>query len=49
MRYIISETEKEMRFVHNFTLFNRSFAGFLSAVKSANPSAEVNDATLFTL
>lgn len=49
VRYIIDGTEKEMRFVHNFTLFNRNFAGFLFAVKSANPNAEVKDATLFTL
>lgn len=41
--------QKYVRFLHNYTLFNRSFAAFLSAVKQANPNASVGTLTLFTL
>ncbi|PWC10136.1 hypothetical protein [Brenneria corticis] len=48
VRYIANDAEKEVTFVHNFTLFNRNFAGFLSAVKEANPNAEVKELTIFS-
>lgn len=40
---------KQTRFLHNYTLFNQSFATFLDAVKQANPDARVTSLTLFTL
>ncbi|MEC5341107.1 hypothetical protein ABRZ24_00590 [Brenneria populi] len=49
VRYLVHGLEKEIAFVHNFSFFNRNFAGFLSAVKSANPDADVKDLTLLTL
>lgn len=48
VRYIAHDAEKEVTFVHNFTLFNRNFAGFLSAVKEANPNADVKVLTIFS-
>lgn len=41
--------QKQARFLHNYTLFNRSFTVFLNAVKQANPDASVSELTLFTL
>lgn len=40
---------RQVRFLHNYTLFNRSFAVFLATVKQANPNASVSSLTLFTL
>lgn len=45
----INGQQKQARFLHNYTLFNRSFAVFLEAVKQANPHASVSALTLFTL
>lgn len=45
----INGQRKQVRFLHNFTLFNRSFVAFLTAVKQANPSAHVRSLTLFSL
>ena len=40
--WVIEGHENQVRFLHNFTFFNRSFAVFLDAVKKANPSAEIS-------
>lgn len=40
---------KQTRFLHNYTLFNQSFATFLKTVKQANPDACITSLTLFTL
>jgi len=40
------KTEKAFRFLNNYTLFNRDFAGFLAAVRAANPAANVQEMTL---
>ncbi|MEC5319712.1 hypothetical protein VSX61_12330 [Brenneria populi subsp. brevivirga] len=49
VRYLVHGLEKEIAFVHNLSFFNRNFSGFLSAVKSANPDADIKDLTLLTL
>ncbi len=36
-----SQTEKTVSILNNYSLFNQDFAGFLSAVRAANPEAEV--------
>ena len=48
VRYVTGSysTEREFRVLNNYTLFNRDFAGFLAAVKEANPAAEVQEMTL---
>ncbi|MEN4642705.1 hypothetical protein ABEG74_00300 [Pantoea agglomerans] len=48
VRYVTGayKTEREFRVLNNYTLFNRDFAGFLAAVKAANPEAEVQEMTL---
>lgn len=45
----VNGQRRQVRFLHNYTLFNRSFAVFLTAVKQANPNASVSSLTLFTL
>ncbi|ELW2862347.1 hypothetical protein ACAK56_000984 [Salmonella enterica] len=47
--WLIEGQRKQTRFLHNYTLFNQSFATFLDAVKQANPGARVTRLTLFTL
>ena len=47
--WLIEGQRKQTRFLHNYTLFNPSFATFLDAVKQANPSARVSRLTLFIL
>lgn len=39
--------KKEVNFFNNLTLFNHNFAGFLQAVKRANPGAEVTELSAF--
>ncbi|MGY3113667.1 hypothetical protein ACVWYV_001898 [Pantoea eucalypti] len=48
VRYVTGSyrTEREFRVLNNYTLFNRDFAGFLAAVRDANPAAEVQEMTL---
>ncbi|WP_263056358.1 hypothetical protein [Pantoea agglomerans] len=48
VRYVTGSyrTEREFRVLNNYTLFNRDFAGFLAAVREANPTAEVQEMTL---
>ncbi|MEN4601101.1 hypothetical protein ABEG90_00550 [Pantoea agglomerans] len=48
VRYVTGSysTEREFRVLNNYTLFNRDFAGFLAAVKEANPASEVQEMTL---
>lgn len=48
VRYVTGSyrTEREFRVLNNYTLFNRDFAGFLAAVREANPAAEVQEMTL---
>jgi len=48
VRYVTGayKTGREFRVLNNYTLFNRDFAGFLAAVKEANPAAEVQEMTL---
>lgn len=43
------QTEKELRFLNNYTLFNKDFAGFLAAVEAANPDAEVQKLTMWRM
>nr|WP_226375637.1 hypothetical protein [Pantoea stewartii] len=40
-RTVASQTEKTVSILNNYSLFNQDFAGFLSAVRAANPEAEV--------
>lgn len=40
------KTEREFSVLNNYSLFNRNFAGFLAAVRVANPAAEVQEMTL---
>lgn len=47
--WLIEGQRKQTRVLHNYTLFNQSFATFLDAVKQANPSARATRLTLFTL
>ncbi|MGC0942473.1 hypothetical protein WKH32_21440 [Pantoea agglomerans] len=48
VRYVTGSyrTKREFRVLNNYTLFNRDFAGFLAAVREANPTAEVQEMTL---
>lgn len=48
VRYVTGSyrTERELRVLNNYSLFNRDFAGFLAAVREANPAAEVQEMTL---
>jgi len=48
VRYVTGSyrTEREFRVLNNYSLFNRDFAGFLAAVREANPAAEVQEMTL---
>lgn len=47
VRYVSGpyKTEREFSVLNNYTLFNRDFAGFLAAVREANPAAEVQEMT----
>ncbi|WP_312691292.1 hypothetical protein [Kosakonia sp.] len=47
--YLIHNQKKEVHFYSNLTLFNHNFAGFLLAVKKANPEAELKKLSLFNL
>lgn len=49
VRYLIKpyQTAKELRFLNNYTVFNRDFAGFLAAVQAANPDADVQKMTIW--
>ncbi|MCV3297533.1 hypothetical protein [Pantoea ananatis] len=48
VRYLMgaSRTEKTVSILNNYSLFNQDFAGFLSAVRVANPEAEVEKMTI---
>ncbi|WP_254877212.1 hypothetical protein [Pantoea ananatis] len=48
VRYLTgaSRTEKTVSILNNYSLFNQDFAGFLSAVRAANPQAEVEKMTI---
>jgi len=41
-----SQTEKTVSILNNYSLFNQDFAGFLSAVRAANPEAKVKNDNL---
>lgn len=47
--YADGAQQHTVKFIHNFTIFNKSFQGFLSAVESVNPAAEVDKLTVFSL
>jgi hypothetical protein len=47
--YVVDGRKKQVRFRHNYTLFNTVFADFLDAVKRANPDASVRALNAFTL
>lgn len=47
--YIVNGQTKQVRFRHNYTLFNKAFADFLDAVKRANPEARVRELSAFSL
>ncbi|MGG6102188.1 hypothetical protein [Pantoea allii] len=51
VRYLTgaSRTEKTVSILNNYSLFNQDFAGFLSAVRAANPEAEVEKMTRLRL
>ncbi|WP_457196444.1 hypothetical protein [Pantoea ananatis] len=44
-----SRTEKTVSILNNYSLFNQDFAGFLSAVRAANPQAEVEKMTIWRI
>lgn len=48
VRYLTgaSRTEKTVSILNNYSLFNQDFADFLSAVRAANPQAEVEKMTI---
>lgn len=48
VRYLTgaSRTEKTVSILNNYSLFNQDFVGFLSAVRAANPQAEVEKMTI---
>lgn len=43
------KTERELRILNNYSVFNKDFAGFLTAVKTANPAADVQEMNIFRL
>ncbi|WP_075192654.1 hypothetical protein [Cronobacter muytjensii] len=45
--YLNHGQKKEFQFYHNITFFNHNFAGFLLAVKEANPAADVKALSAF--
>ncbi|PWF21499.1 hypothetical protein [Corticimicrobacter populi] len=47
--YAEGAQEHTVKFIHNFTVFNKDFLGFLSAVEKANPAAGVEKLTVFSL
>ncbi|CCF11156.1 hypothetical protein PANA5342_3763 [Pantoea ananatis LMG 5342] len=51
VRYLtgVSRTEKTVSILNNYSLFNQDFAGFLSAVRAANPEAEVEKMTIWRI
>lgn len=51
VRYLTgaSRTEKTVSILNNYSLFNQDFAGFLSAVRLANPEAEVKKMTIWRI
>lgn len=46
--YRVDGQTKQVRFRHNYTLFNTAFADFLDAVKRANPEASVRKLSAFS-
>lgn len=46
--YKVDGRTKQVRFRHNYTLFNTAFADFLDAVKRANPEASVRELSAFS-
>jgi len=46
--YTVDGRTKQVRFRHNYTLFNTAFADFLDAVKRANPEASVRELNAFS-
>ncbi|AHG64240.1 hypothetical protein [Advenella mimigardefordensis] len=46
--YTVDGRTKQVRFRHNYTLFNTAFADFLDAVKRANPEASVRELSAFS-
>jgi len=51
VRYLTgaSRTEKTVSILNNYSLFNQDFDGFLSAVRVANPEAEVEKMTIWRI
>ena len=47
--YLRYGEKKQVEFFNNLTLYNHNFSGFLSAVKQANPEAEIKALTFFNL
>ncbi|MEX5410189.1 hypothetical protein [Atlantibacter hermannii] len=47
--YLKHGEKKHVEFFNNLTIFNHNFSGFLSAVKQANPEAEIKALTFFNL
>lgn len=43
------KTERELRILNNYSVFNKDFAGFLAAVRAANPLADVQEMNFFRL
>ncbi|WP_380179995.1 hypothetical protein [Kalamiella sp. sgz302252] len=51
VRYVTTpyKTERELRLLNNYSIFNKDFAGFLAAVQAANPLADVQEMNFFRL
>ncbi len=47
--YLNHGEKKHVEFFNNLTIFNHNFSGFLSAVKQANPQAEIKSLSFFNL